>query len=174
MILVAVDVGIYNVRKATCGNVCYTCDGYGDWQAELNPFLVGANKQYTVSLSAAYDNGSRYNFAATWTSSNKNVMTVVSNTGTTTGVNIGSATVGGPVANLQSPPVYVPDVCTQSGDPCPLGFGGGGQANGNTTPSVSFSSISNLQVGQTGTISATLPLHLTRLLFHCPLLVQLR
>jgi hypothetical protein len=90
-ILVAIDAGIYNVRKATCGGSCYTCDGYSNWEALANPFSVGVNNQYTVTLSAAYDNGTRYGFAATWSSSNTSVATVVSSTGATTGVAPGTA-----------------------------------------------------------------------------------
>lgn len=127
-ILIALDAGIYNVRKATCGGSCQNCDGYNDWEAELNPFGVAVNGQYTVALSAAYDGGSRYNFAATWSSSNTSVMTVGSGSGTTTGIAPGSATIGGPVTNLQSAPVYAPQ-CNPYGS-CPVGYGGGGSSDG--------------------------------------------
>ena len=130
IIFVAIDSGTYNVRKATCGQTCYTCDGYSDWSAEASPFAVGVSKQYTLSLSAAYDNGSRYNFAATWSSGNTSIATVVSSTGTTTGVSHGSVNIGGPVTDLQSAPVYATNVCTQGYDPCPVGYGGGGSSTG--------------------------------------------
>lgn len=141
-ILVAIDAGIYNVRKATCGGSCLNCDGYSNWEVQLNPFGVGINAQYTVTLSAAYDGGSRYNFAGTWSSSNTSVMTVASSTGTTTGVSVGSATVGGPVANLQSAPVYAPQ-CNPYGS-CPVAYGGGGSSNGSADdPTPVINSISN-------------------------------
>jgi len=145
-ILIAIDSGTYNIRKATCGQTCYTCDGYTDWAAEASPFAVGVNKQYTLSLSAAYDNGSRYNFSATWSSGNTSIATVVSSTGTTTGVSHGSVNIGGPVADLQSAPVYVSDVCTQGYDPCPVGFGGGGSSTGSVL-SVTGVSPPNLVLG---------------------------
>jgi hypothetical protein len=145
-ILIAIDSGTYNVRKATCGGGCYTCDGYSNWSAEVNPFAVGVSKQYTLTLSAAYDNGSRYNFAATWTSGNTSIATVVSSTGTTTGVSHGSVNIGGPVTDLQSAPIYAANVCSGNGDPCPIGYGGGGSSTGSVL-SITGVSPPNLVLG---------------------------
>jgi hypothetical protein len=37
-ILVAIDSGTYNVRKATCSNSCQECDGYSSASLIDNPF----------------------------------------------------------------------------------------------------------------------------------------
>jgi hypothetical protein len=129
MILVAIDSGIYNVRKATCAQNCTTCDGYTAWAVQLNPFGVGVGSQYTVLLTAAYDGGSRVNFSGNWSSSNTGVATVGSTTGTVTGVSAGSVQIGGSVSNIMSAPVYGQNCAPYN--PCPMGYGGGGGGSGN-------------------------------------------
>jgi hypothetical protein len=49
-ILVAMDAGIYNVRKATCGLSRFTCDGATSYFVSLDPFGVdvGGNTQEQV------------------------------------------------------------------------------------------------------------------------------
>jgi hypothetical protein len=138
VVLLAIDAGIYNVRKATCGQDCFTCDGYGDYEVEDDPFSVGVGGQDTLTLSAAYDNGSRYTFAGTWSSNNTSVATVGSSTGTATGVSPGSVTVSAYVTDPEEAPVYAGEICVGgSTDPCPVACGGGGESTGTVMPTIS-------------------------------------
>jgi Bacterial Ig-like domain (group 2) len=141
-ILVAIDAGVYNVRKATCGLECYTCDGYSNYAMDPTSFVADVDATTKVSFVADYNDGSQYDLSAdaVWQSSNTSVGTV-NDIGLVTGVALGSLEIS---ANDSIDPVYVAELCDTSGDPCPVGDGGGGGAAGHVyDPTPSITSISN-------------------------------
>ena len=115
-ILVAVESGIYNVRKATCSQSCQWCDGYNSFYVIDAPFGVAVNGTHQESAMAQYHSGSIYNMTtgSSWGSSKTTVATV--GTGLVTGKAVGSATI---TATLYSAPVDAGYICT-GGNPCPL------------------------------------------------------
>lgn len=56
IILIAMDAGTYNVRKATCGEYCQSCDGWTSAWIDTDPFSVDVNQQTQVYFST---NGTR-------------------------------------------------------------------------------------------------------------------
>ncbi len=115
-ILVAIESGIYNVRKATCSQSCQWCDGYNSFYVVDAPFSVGVNGTHQESAMAQYHSGTIYDMTtgSSWSSNNTTVATV--GTGLVTGKASGSATI---TATLSSAPVDAGYICT-GGNPCPL------------------------------------------------------
>src|SRR5581483_6257208 len=77
-ILVAMDAGTYNVRKATCGQFCVTCHGtVNDW-ITANPYAVGISTQAQLTQTVQFDTGTQYNITASssWSSSAQSIATV--------------------------------------------------------------------------------------------------
>ena len=79
-ILVAMDAGTYNVRKATCGLHCITCNGATEFWIDANPFSVAVKKTTQLSFTSQYNTGKQYNLTSlgTWSSTNTKVVTVAS------------------------------------------------------------------------------------------------
>jgi hypothetical protein len=133
-ILVAMDGGIYNVRKATCqGETCVTCDGATSYSVAANPFGVPVGGQTQLNVTDTWCAGTQYNLtsSSSWASDNTSVATV--QTGMTHGVSAGSANIS---ATNQSEPICARNVCYNGVSPCPVGKGGGGSAPGTVTPSI--------------------------------------
>lgn len=111
-ILLALDAGIYNVRKATCGGGCIYCDGYTSF-GPMSPgsanFAVQATKQY--NFYGTWSSGAQYNIANSWGSSQTSVSTV-NNSGLATGVANGSASM---LANWGPDAVYTGETCFTGG-----------------------------------------------------------
>lgn len=124
-ILLAVDSGIYNVRKATCYTNCPTCDGSTLFSILFDPFGVAINEQTQESFTAQWNTGSQYDYTtnASWNSSNTSVATV--QTGLVNGISAGDITLS---AGYSDVPLYAPNYCAPSG--CPLFGGGSGSAPG--------------------------------------------
>jgi hypothetical protein len=148
-ILVAMDSGTYNVRKATCGTNCVYCDGYtsfGPMDPGSATFGVSQTKQY--QFIGTYSTGGKYNVGTNWSSSKTSVVTVASSTGVATGASPGSANIDA----YFSDPIYQGQVCTGGTYNC--AFASGSPQGGAGVLTVTFSSA-QVQVGQTATISAT-------------------
>jgi hypothetical protein len=146
-ILVAVDFGVYNVRKATCQNGCATCEGYTGYDVTVDGFAVAVNGTQQETATGTYETGTQYNLTAgsTWTSSNTSVYTV--SAGLVKGLATGNATTTG----TESLPVTM-QACNEQD----CEFSGFFQTvPGVVTPTVSFSTISSVAVGQTATTTAT-------------------
>lgn len=141
-ILIAMDAGIYNVRKATCGYVCYTCDGwvYGTNSVTPSPFSVTVDTGgVQMDFTDQWNDGSTHDLSdvATWSGGNVSI----SSGGFLTGTNGGP---GSAQAQDSSEPVYADPCTTEGGSPCPVGTGVGGGTSGNVydgTPSIN--NISN-------------------------------
>jgi len=150
-ILFAAEIGIYNVRKATCGAPsCQTCDGATATAVAANPFGVPVGGQTQLNLMLTWSTGSQYNYtnSSNWSSNNTGVATV--QTGLTHGVSAGSATVS---AQATSPvQEYVQNMCSETGVVnCPSG-NNGASSTGNACPTPS--SETTRVAGQDSTLPA--------------------
>lgn len=123
-ILLAMDSGVYNVRKATCFGQCTSCDGATGFTVLASPFGLAVNGQKQESVHAQWNTGAQYDYTttSTWTSSNTSVATVLQ-PGLAHGVAVGSFTFSAGVSNV---PLY--SSCYPYG--CPLLGGGGGSSSG--------------------------------------------
>lgn len=96
-ILVAVDAGTYNVRKATCSHYCISCDGEVLAYAVISPFNMAKGGTYQMSFSAQDNHGNQFYTSGTWSSSATNVATVSSinggSNGQVTGMSLGNVTI---------------------------------------------------------------------------------
>ena len=123
-VLLAMDAGTYNVRKATCGAFCQTCNGVTGWSFVDNPLAVALSGQHQQTLYETWNSGSQYNdnSLSSWTTSNGGVATVQTrgNTspGLVKGVSPGSATIS---AQAQlADPQYLSYWCENYQWSCPL------------------------------------------------------
>ena len=77
-ILVAMDAGTYNVRKATCSWYCISCDGVVTAYVDLgsiSPFAVGVQSQFYLHYQ--WNDGTYYyTDAGSWSSTYTNIATV--------------------------------------------------------------------------------------------------
>jgi hypothetical protein len=150
-ILLAVDSGIYNVRKATCGNNCMECDGYVSSTVVVAPFSVTVQGTLGLTLLGTWNTtGGQYGIGKSWSSSKTAVATVANISGLVTGVSVGSAIISG-ISDFQ--PEGIGYVCVGP-QGCPTTIFSG-SSSGSVTPTVSFSNIPNVAVGQTATTSAS-------------------
>jgi hypothetical protein len=154
-ILVAVESGIYNVRKATCGVTCQTCDGYTNYVITLVDFGVTVNGTQQETATGTYYTGAQYDMtgSSTWTSSNHSVFTVSS--GAVKGVAAGTATT---TSTTPPEPVQVGEYCSGNFLGCPQSpFGN--SASGTVQPTVTIAGstyIPLLMSGTQGSDSTTL------------------
>lgn len=75
-ILVAIDAGTYNVRKATCSYYCISCDGEVLAFVNVTPFAMAKSGKRQLSFTAQNNNGTQYSSTGTWGSTNTGVATV--------------------------------------------------------------------------------------------------
>lgn len=108
-ILVAIDSGTYNVRKATCSNNCQQCDGYSSASLIDTPFGVAVGGTHQQNFTLTWNSGTQYNFNSngTWSSSNTSMATVA--TGLVRGVSPGSPQVS---VYVDGEPVEAGYICT--------------------------------------------------------------
>jgi len=129
-ILVVMDSGVYNVRKATCGGSCQNCDGASSSSVITDPFGVVVAMTNQENLTTTYCSGSQYTLTgnSSWSSSKTSVATVSG--GLVRGVSPGSLVVS---ASDPTVPVCAPQ-CNPYGS-CPAYQGTGGSSPGNVCPS---------------------------------------
>jgi hypothetical protein len=77
-ILVAIDAGIYNVRKATCVRVCQSCSGIVAVAVTPTPFNLSPGGTVQETFVGTFQNGTQDNLtgSSSWTTSNASVGTV--------------------------------------------------------------------------------------------------
>jgi hypothetical protein len=151
-ILVVLDAGTYNVRKATCTYYCISCNGEITAFVGVTPFTIPIGGVTGLTLTDQWNTGAQYTLSGTWSSNHTNVATVGSGTGAVTGVGLGSVTISA-VSN-GGDYIYVSNYCAV--DPICNSFGypqGGG--GGNVNPTVIFGYTPVVPVGGSATISAT-------------------
>lgn len=112
-ILVALDAGTYNVRKATCSYYCISCDGTLYVIPDITPFNMAKGATNQLYIYAAQNTGGGYYSSGTWSSTKTNVATV-NNAGLAIGMSPGTST----FAANSNQDIYSSDYCAY--DPfCP-------------------------------------------------------
>jgi hypothetical protein len=150
-VLVGIDAGVYNVRKATCGGVCSECDGYTTSSTVDTSFAVAVSGNHQESAYANWNTGGQYNITgnASWSSNHTNIATVSNSGGTkgrATGVSPGSFRASWILTNA---PVGAGYIC-HSDQGCPVTTIGDG-GDGTTTPTVTISGPNKIPMLNTGT-----------------------
>jgi hypothetical protein len=150
-ILVAVDAGVYNVKKATCGEECWDCDGADDASVTPSPFTVTIDGSVQMQLQTTWDTGDIYYYTseASWSGNGVTVNSSGVASGQTAGSASVSATYDGPVYST---------ICLElpADDRCPLEEDYGADATGTVndpTPTVTGVSGSPWQAGETTSIT---------------------
>jgi hypothetical protein len=122
-ILVGIDSGIYNVRKATCGVNCMECDGLTSMFVVDNPFAVAVSRTHQLISYGTYNTGGQYAIGGSWSSNLTSVATVSG--GLVTGVSPGSVTIS---VMATDEPAGLGYICTAGN--CPVHNFGGGSGGG--------------------------------------------
>lgn len=130
-LLVAMDGGVYNVRKATCFWYCIQCDGMSSSSLAVLGFGIGAGGNVQMSLKATWNTGHVYDLTnvSTWTSNYTNIATVTttgSSRGLVNGISQGQVTVNG--ADETEP--WSGQSCGAPPAPCPPDQGVSSSGNG--------------------------------------------
>jgi hypothetical protein len=130
LILVSVDVGTYNVRKATCAYRCITCNGATSWAMSVIPFATGIGGSTQLTLKDTWNTGAQHDItkASTWSSSATSIATV--SAGLVNGVAVGSVTING--EDLIDP--WYGSSCGSPPPACPVDQGGGAGGAGAVGP----------------------------------------
>ena len=148
-ILVALDAGTYNVRKATCSYYCISCDGEILAYVVITPFSMAKGSTNQLSFTDKWNTGSQFSTTGTWTSSQTSVATVSSTNngynGLVTGVSPG--TVNFTASGFGN--VYISSYCNY--DPsCPYNSSFQGSGGGSVKPTVTLScDTTHLTLGTT-------------------------
>jgi hypothetical protein len=133
-ILAAVDAATYNVKKATCGGICWNCDGIAYAFIDLYNFSVNANggqrQEYFYGMYDDTDYEEDLTSQSDWYSDNHNILTV--GTGMVTGHSVGAANL---YALAPNEPLYNPNFCCQNCLYCDMGPSGG--SPGHAKPTIS-------------------------------------
>ena len=123
-ILVAMDAGTYNVRKATCGQFCHGCLGVVSHTIIPGTFSIAVGAQQQLFFYAVYNNGRDYGDAGSWSTSDSSLAVVGNGSGLVTGVAAGSVTITAQ-ASPDADPQFVPSWCETFKWGCPLDYIGG-------------------------------------------------
>ncbi|MFZ0745351.1 MAG: hypothetical protein WAM85_13150 [Terracidiphilus sp.] len=125
-ILVNIDSGVYNVRKATCGLYCQSCNGVTSSSVADNPFVVAVSKQHQLTLYETWNTGSQYNDSSysNWRTSASSIATVGTmgsgTPGSVSGVSPGSPTIT--AQYIYDEPSYTNYWCEGSSWSCPYQY----------------------------------------------------
>ena len=147
-ILVTMDAGVYNVRKAICGNNCLVCNGVVNTFIIDDPFGVPIGGSQQETFYTQYNTGTQYNLngQSSWRSSNTSLATVSS--GLVNGVNPGAAIVS--AQDIDYEPIYNP--CATSRTFCTektSSFHPAGSTRGNVGPRIDSIDPDVVAVGTT-------------------------
>ena len=120
-ILVAMDAGTYNVKKATCNPTCTTCDGPVSWSVNASPVAVPVGSSVQEAFIEVMDTGDQFDASniSTWSSSNASVATVDVDTGLVSGVAAGSFSLAASDSGGETE--YFSDCGMDEGEGCPVG-----------------------------------------------------
>ncbi|HZU44994.1 MAG TPA: hypothetical protein VE994_20115 [Terriglobales bacterium] len=131
-ILVAMEAGTYNVRKATCSYYCISCNGAVYVFVVLNPFGVAQGGQTSLTFMAQQNTGGNYSVYGSWSSNHTNIATATPSgiNSTVTGVSLGSVTISAYVSSI---PWYNYYYCAYNAY-CPYYNSGGASSGGYVGP----------------------------------------
>jgi hypothetical protein len=153
-ILIAVDSGTYNVRKATCGPNCITCDGFVQVTAAPDSFFMLMGQTTQFYFTGTWSDGTEDDgLSGSWYSSATSVATVDANSGLATAVGAGPVTI---YFTPGSEPLGVGYICGTNGV-CPTGdfTAGAGGSVGDPTPVVQSLSPGIWNAGTAPTVTIT-------------------
>ena len=145
-ISVAVAASIFNVRNATCGNICNTCNGLANEFFGEATYTVVIQGNVAATFTEVMNTGTTItnNSSGVWSSNNTAVATVNSS-GVITGQSAGTTPI---VFTLMNVPIDAGTICAGELVPCPSeGFAGNVPAT--TPPKVTFSPLTGVPVGGT-------------------------
>jgi hypothetical protein len=112
---VAINVATYNIRTATCGNQCQTCNGVRSLAITPNPAYVTVGSTIQLYAQETLNTGDIWNVTSgSWSSSDPSAT--IDNNGVLTGVTAGTPTIQLNESNLPAPAGYV---CTGPNGGCP-------------------------------------------------------
>lgn len=141
-ILVNIDSGVYNVRKATCGLYCQSCDGVTSWSVADNPFTVPVSQQHQLTFYETWNTESQYDDTSdsNWTTSASSVATVGTpgsgTPGNVSGVSTGNAIITS--AYWYSEPDYTNYWCEGGPWSCPYMYTSGQASSSGTAVSAAI------------------------------------
>jgi hypothetical protein len=155
-ILIAIESGVYNVQKATCGSTyCQSCDGAVGSSIAPSPSSVGVGRYTNLTFTVKYKSGSTFNdtSAAAWSSSNTAVATV--STGTVHGVAIGTASMSADESDVED--YFYTCNAAMEDLACPVQTGqrASGQEKTLAVPTVTLNNPGNIPYGDFPSITAT-------------------
>jgi hypothetical protein len=124
-ISVAVASSVYNVRNATCGTICTTCNGYTEAYFDQSSYTlpIGGTVQSEVTVDLNTGESEQNPFGSGWTNGSSSAFSVNSS-GVITGQSSGQGGVGYYLSNVY---IGVGQICSEVPISCPVGgFSGGG------------------------------------------------
>ena len=142
---VASNTAEFNVRNATCGTTCVTCNGVTQASLITQPFALGLYQTMQSSAQMTYNTGSTsQTTSGTWSSYGSAVT--VNQSGLLTGASYGSNNVGVTIAGQ---PVGAGYICNPNGA-CPPPQTFGPSAPAQTKPDVTLSGPTQLPLSGSG------------------------
>jgi hypothetical protein len=128
-ILVDIDSGTFNVRKATCSYYCISCDGavYPIMSPVIVPFSISSQLWFRLHQNTGYDYD--YTYQSNWSSSSDYISSITQATGLAAGNNYGGFTA---YATATQVPVYNSYYCAYNAS-CPYVANMQGSNDGNVT-----------------------------------------
>ena len=140
--LVAMEAGIYNVKKETCGGYsCETCNGVTNASVNPSSFTIAVGDTTQLTFTETWNTGWQYGESGNWSSYNSSVAEVNSS-GLVTGMDGGSTTIG--VQDQYYEPTYTPNFCGYNLPSCPVQppTPPGAQASGTVAAPTNFTILS--------------------------------
>jgi len=154
-ILIAMDSGVYNVQKATCGNTyCKTCQGAEDSWVYEDSFSLTPYRTSQFTFTIQYKSGTTYDYTSTasWSSSNNSVASISGGSASPAGV--GSVSFDAFASDV---PDYSDDCYSANPDavcPAVTGQSAGGSGNvGDQTPVITGIDPSDWDAGTTTAVT---------------------
>lgn len=135
-IFVALNAGVFNVRTATCGNQCQTCNGVQSLAITPNSINVDAGStQQLFGLETMNTGSTSEVMSGAWSSTSGSAS--VNSNGLLTGTSVGTTTINLTESNLPAPAGYV---CTGPNGGCPPTISASASASATTNaPTASIS-----------------------------------
>jgi hypothetical protein len=151
-ISVAIAASVFNVRNATCGGVCNTCNGVTFFGFSPNAYSVPVGRTINPTVQMTMNTGSTTNnpSGGTWTSQSTSIATVNSS-GTVTGISVGSDALGFGLIGVL---VDAGTICSSEEINCPT-EDVNAESTANVIPSVTFSPLQMVVAGQPAVVTAT-------------------